>query len=82
MREDLRSVHDFGRPNRQSQSGGADAIRASLVDEFEMIVCPVVVGSGKRFFPDGVRLNLELVEERRFRKGVIVLPYAVRGSSS
>jgi hypothetical protein len=26
-----------------------------------MIVCPVVVGSGKRFFPDGVRLNLELV---------------------
>lgn len=47
-----------------------------------MIVCPVVVGSGKRFFPDGVRLNLELVEERRFRKGVIVLRYAVRGSSS
>jgi dihydrofolate reductase len=47
-----------------------------------MIVCPVVVGSGKWFFPDGVRLNLELVEERRFRKGVIVLRYAVRGSSS
>lgn len=42
-----------------------------------MIVCPVVVGSGKRFFPDGVRLNLELVDERRFRKGVIVLRYAV-----
>jgi hypothetical protein len=34
-----------------------------------MIICPMVVGSGKRFFPDGVRLNLELVEERRFRKG-------------
>jgi len=60
----------------------AQAIRAGLVDEFQMIVCPVVVGSGKRFFPDGVRLNLELVEERRFRKGVIVLRYAVRGSSS
>jgi dihydrofolate reductase len=42
--------------------------------------CPVVVGSGKRFFPDGVRLDLELVEERRFRKGVVVLRYAVRGS--
>jgi dihydrofolate reductase len=40
----------------------AQAIRAGLVDEFQMIVCPVVVGSGKRFFPDGVRLNLELVE--------------------
>jgi dihydrofolate reductase len=47
-----------------------------------MIVCPVVVGSGKRFFPDGARLNPEGVEERRFRKGVIVLRYAVRGSSS
>src|SRR5258705_7911582 len=41
----------------------AQAIRASLVDEFQMIVCPVVVGSGKRFFPDAVRLDLELVEE-------------------
>ena len=28
-----------------------------------MIVCPAVVGSGKRFFPDGVRLELELVED-------------------
>jgi dihydrofolate reductase len=60
----------------------AQAIRASLVDEFQMIVCPVVIGNGKRFFPDGVRRNLELVEERRLRKGVIVLRYAVRGSSS
>jgi dihydrofolate reductase len=56
----------------------AQAIRAGLVDEFQMIVCPVVVGSGKRFFPDGVRLDLELVEERRFRKGVVILRYAVR----
>jgi dihydrofolate reductase len=44
-----------------------------------MIVCPVVVGGGKRFFPDGVRLNLELVEERRFGNGVVVLRYAVGG---
>ena len=57
----------------------AQAIRAGLVDEFQMIVCPVVVGSGKRFSPDSVRLDLELVEERRFRTGVVVLRYAVRG---
>jgi dihydrofolate reductase len=57
----------------------AQAIRAALVDEFQMIVHPVVVGGGKRFFPDGVRLDLDLVGERRFRKGVIVLHYAVRG---
>jgi hypothetical protein len=40
---------------------------SNLVDEFQMIVCPVVDGSGKRFFPDGVRLNLDLVEERCIR---------------
>ncbi len=31
------------------------------------------------FFPDGVRLDQELVEERRFRNGVVVLRYAVSG---
>ncbi len=56
----------------------SEAIRAGLVDEFLMIVHPVVVGGGKRFFPDGVRLDLELVEERRFPKGAMVLRYAVR----
>ena len=56
----------------------AQAIRAGLVDEFQIIVCPVVIGGGKRFFPDGVRLDLELVEERRFGNGVVILQYAVR----
>ena len=41
--------------------------------------CPVVVGAGKRFFPDDVRLKLELVDEHRFRNGVVFLRYVVRG---
>jgi dihydrofolate reductase len=57
----------------------AHALRAGLVDELQMIICPVVVGAGKRFFPDRVWLQLELVDERRFRRGVVVLRYAVRG---
>ena len=57
----------------------AHALRAGLVDEFQMIVWPVVVGGGKRFFPDDVRSHLELVEERAFRKGVVALRCAVRG---
>jgi hypothetical protein len=44
-----------------------------------MFVCPAVVGAGKRFFPDPVRLKLELVDEHRFRNGVVVLRYPVRG---
>ena len=57
----------------------AQAIRAGLVDELQPIVAPVVVGGGKRFLPEGVRLDLELLEERRFGNGVVVLRYAVRG---
>ena len=57
----------------------AHALRAGLVDELQIIVCPVVVGGGKRFFPDGVRSDLDLVEEREFRNGVVALRYAVRG---
>ncbi|GAB3446004.1 hypothetical protein GCM10027436_35960 [Actinophytocola sediminis] len=30
-----------------------------------------MVGGGKRFFPDGVRLDLDLVEERAFASGLI-----------
>jgi dihydrofolate reductase len=54
------------------------AMRAGLVDEFHMIVCPVIIGGGTRFFPAGVRLDLELLEERGFGSGVTALRYAVR----
>lgn len=59
----------------------AQAIQAGLVDEFQMRICPVVIGGGKRYFPSGVQLDLELAEERRFRNGEIFLRYAVRGQS-
>jgi dihydrofolate reductase len=58
----------------------ARALRAGLVDELQMIVCPAVVGGGKRFFPDGVRLDLALIEERRFGNGVVVLRHAILGA--
>lgn len=56
----------------------AQAVRNGLVDEFHLIFCPVIVGGGKPFFPQGVRLDLELIEERHFGNGVVVLRYAVR----
>lgn len=56
----------------------AAALRAGLVDEVGQIVCPVVVGGGLRFFPDDVRLDLELLDERRFASGVVYLRYRVR----
>lgn len=56
----------------------AQAFRAGLVDEVQIFVSPVIVGGGKRFLPDGLRLGLELVEERAFHNGIVAVRYAVR----
>jgi dihydrofolate reductase len=55
----------------------AQAIEAGLVDELHLFVVPVVVGGGKRFLPDNLRLKLELLDERRFGSGVVHLHYRV-----
>jgi len=56
----------------------AQAIRAGLVDELHLFVTPVVVGGGNQALPDDVRVNLELMDERRFQSGVVHLHYRVR----
>jgi dihydrofolate reductase len=53
------------------------AIKAGLVDECHLFVTPIVVGGGKRFLPSHVRLRLELLDERRFRNGVVHLHYRI-----
>jgi len=53
------------------------AFRAGLVDECHLFVAPVIVGGGKRSLPDGVRMRLELVAERRFEGGMVHLRYRV-----
>ena len=56
----------------------AQAIRAGLVDEFHLFVTPVVVGGGTSWLPDDVRVDLELLDERRFASGVVHLHYRAR----
>jgi riboflavin biosynthesis pyrimidine reductase len=53
----------------------AQAIRARLVDEFELFLSPVVVGGGTRALPDDVHLDLELLDERRFGNGTVLVRY-------
>jgi len=53
----------------------AHAIKAGLVDEYRLLVTPVVVGGGKRALPDNLRMKLELLDEHRFRSGVVQLHY-------
>jgi dihydrofolate reductase len=70
------------RADRDITVGGpvlaAGALKAGLVDECHLIVCPVVVGGGKKSLPLGLRLPLELLEERRFANGAVYLRYATR----
>jgi dihydrofolate reductase len=56
----------------------AQAIKAGLVDECHLFITPVVVGGGKQSLPNNVRLNLELLDERRFGSGVVHLHYRIR----
>lgn len=56
----------------------AQAIRAGLVDEIQLFLSPVVVGGGTRALPDDVRVDLELLEERRFDNGVVHLRYRTK----
>ena len=55
----------------------AHAFGAGLVDEVAMFVSPVAVGGGTRFLPAGIRLDLELMQERRFGNGVVFARYRV-----
>jgi dihydrofolate reductase len=56
----------------------AQAIKAGLVDEYHQFISPIVVGGGKRFLPDSVRLELELLGEQGFGNGVVHLHYRAR----
>ena len=69
--------------DRDISIGGAtlagEAITAGLVDELHVIASPIVVGAGTPSLPDGVRWELELLDERRFANGVVYLRYRASG---
>jgi dihydrofolate reductase len=71
---------------RDLSVGGAElaghALRAGLVDEIHLFASPMIVGAGKRALPEGVRMELELIDERRFGNGVVHVHYARRSQNS
>jgi dihydrofolate reductase len=69
----------YSRTLEAVSSGGpglaAQALAAGLVDECQLFLAPVIVGGGKPSLPSNVRLNLELLHERRFGNGTVYLRY-------
>jgi dihydrofolate reductase len=53
-----------------------DLTERQLVDEYRLLVFPVLLGAGTRLFPDGGdTIPLRLVEQRTFGAGIILLTY-------
>ncbi len=49
------------------------AFKAGLADVCHLFIAPIIVGDGKSAFPSGIRLELALQDERRFRNGMVYL---------
>lgn len=49
----------------------------NLIDEYSLLVYPLVLGSGKRVFPDDVQIDMELIQTKSFPSGVVLMHYAV-----
>jgi dihydrofolate reductase len=56
----------------------AEAFRAGLIDETFLFLAPIVVGGGNPALPRDVRVDLELVDERRFDSGFVFLRHDVK----
>jgi dihydrofolate reductase len=51
-----------------------------LVDVYNLLIFPVVLGAGKRLFPEGVTpAGLRLTQSRTTEKGVVILSYEYAG---
>jgi dihydrofolate reductase len=53
----------------------AQAIRAGLVDEYQLLVVPMILGGGKPVLPDNLQVKLDLLDERRVGNGWLYLRY-------
>ena len=87
-RTTLRRDLDSGRVREMKESSEADlsiggaeiageALRSGLVDEVQLILCPVLVGGGKPALPVELRADLELLDVRGFSRGAVFLRHRV-----
>jgi dihydrofolate reductase len=70
----VRTAHDMSVAGPEL---AARAFEAGLIDECGLFIAPIIVGGGKQSLPDNLRLRLELLDERRFRSGMVYLYYRI-----
>jgi dihydrofolate reductase len=73
--EAIRALKQQGDVSIGGPTLAAHAIRAGLVDEYQLFVTPIIVGGGLSALPSGARAPLDLVDEHRFANGVVHLRY-------
>ena len=73
------------KPGSELQVHGSGALTRwlldnQLVDEINLLVCPMVVGQGTRLFPDaGLDMAVDLVDSRAYPKGITLQVYRPAG---
>jgi dihydrofolate reductase len=48
----------------------------NLIDEYDLFVYPIVLGNGKKLFPEGLHVPLHLIEARPLPTGVVIMRYS------
>jgi dihydrofolate reductase len=81
--EEIRKLKD--QPGKDISVTGSSVLiktlaQHNLIDEYSLLVYPIVLGNGKRLFPHAVHTALSLVESQSFPTGVLALRYSVNGA--
>lgn len=77
--ESVRSLKD--QPGKSIYIDGSSVLvhalaAHDLIDEYHLLVYPLVLGQGKRLFAEGQPLSLRLTESRSFPTGIVLMKYA------
>ena len=56
--------------------------QAKLVDAYRLFIYPAILGRGRRLFPDGIDSQLQLIDTRTFRSGIVLLTYQIVGGDT
>jgi dihydrofolate reductase len=79
LTEEIKSIKQQGNGIIAMTGSGTlihSMMQANLIDQFDLLLHPIVVGSGQRLFTDGMSsYPLKLVETQTFNSGVILLRY-------